>query len=276
MEFIKDESLPRVLTLDVSQYTVGDEGRSACTAISVEAAAMLLKHLNAEVITANTSGSSSSGDTAGKSCIEDKEILTEVLFSGLAGFSRARDTLGAQGPGDGVEHMSAGEYLALTEARGGSTLPLHITGIGVQQGLLSTPGALSSVLHPPLTTSAPTAPTTSAAADAGTLTVSQPMYTAVVLTKPPETVLLLLPPSTTSPQRHPHFLFDSHPRPELGLAGACLFTCDSAHALEDRLRLLYGDCDTLLENDQSIPEYLKQLYHAFEATPLQRVERLEP
>jgi hypothetical protein len=86
-------------------------------------------------------------------------------------------------------------------------------------------------------------------------------HIAVVVTKPPETVLLILSPLKESPNFR---VFDSHPRPQLGLTGAYLLSSSDSAEITSHLRALfpYG-------SSRSLTSLWEEMYSAYEASVFQ-------
>ena len=178
--------------LEISQYTFGPEGTSACTAISCVASATLLKRL-----------------WDGEENPADPVVMTECIFRGVDQFRE----LVRSGQS---EHIAADEFFYLCNAFQSQVDMVLETPL---QAMVS-PGALEDMIQQAREAARPGEPF------------------ALVITKPPETVTIIVPPAivppsteteTDAPAPSPLYIFfDSHSRPQLGLAnGGHVLTADS-------------------------------------------------
>jgi hypothetical protein len=88
-------------------------------------------------------------------------------------------------------------------------------------------------------------------------------HIAVVITKPPETVLLILSPLAL--KESPKFgVFDSHPRPQLGLTGSYLLSSSDSAEITSHLRALFP-CGS----SRSLTSLWEEMYSAYEASVFQ-------
>lgn len=96
----------------------------------------------------------------------------------------------------------------------------------------------------------------------------QTKYIGIIITKPPETVLVILPPNRSQCQLpNQYFLFDSHPRPQLGITGAYLQQFDNPEALQYQLLQLFPPFpDSFPRRDES---FMVSMFNSFEGTIVQ-------
>jgi hypothetical protein len=219
----------------MSQYTV-NEGRSACTCISLVTAEKFLQN------------SANSKDPVQAVC---SELLQDTITSGVAAYQRLQSSSSST-TGSSVEHLSAEEVLAA------GAFPALSLQEGIRQGILShddanNPQGLLQQL---------------------TDCRSATGWTCVLITKTPETVLVCLPPhssSNTTPDADAssaeHFLLlDSHPRPQqFGAQGSYARIHDSMPGLVQSLSSIFPITDL----GPDIPEMMAIMYNSFDLYPLQ-------
>ena len=211
---------------DVSQYTFGSDGRSACTCIALQYAERFLQA---------TSQSAQASATSADAIIGES-FLSEGLNRGVDLYKAIK-----AGGSTSVEHMSAEEVLGNVHGKQAfASLKLDAP---VRQGVLS---------------SDPSSPLGMQAVLAGCQSDSH--WVAVVITKSPETVVVALPPS--SPHSASQYaLLDSHPRPHLGADGSYAMAHDNMGSLVRTLYEIFPFTD--LGND--VGEMMQMMYNSFDA-----------
>jgi len=211
---------------DVSQYTAGPEGRSACTCIALCYAKRFLVQVTCQAQTSMTAADA----------IVDESFLSEGLLQGVALYNKIK----ASGSGSAsVEHMSAEEVLNSMDGKAEFVdLKLDAPVQGVLSPDLSSPLGMHAVL-------------------AGCQ--SERQWVAVIITKSPETVVIVLPPS--SGQTSKFFLFDSHPRPQLSASGSYAMAHASVKSLVGTLLKIFPFTD--LGSD--VGEMMQMMYNSFDA-----------
>eukprot|EP00752_Nemacystus_decipiens_P007723 g6905.t1 len=192
---VTSEASPQVISAPISQYDV-ENGRSACTCICLEAALHILRGY-ADGVGAGT-----------------PESIMNYINVGVSNYEAvaAAGTLS-------VEHTSVAEILASVARYRDALQPASTQ--GTHQGLLGSASSIASVIR-----------------EIGSLRQDKNKPVAVVITKPPETVVCFLPPEgnpaiASAPSSW--LLFDSHPRPQLGLTGASVRSFGGQDALIEAL-----------------------------------------
>ena len=228
---------------DLSQYTFGDEGRSACTAIALVAARALLPLADR---------------VAEDAFAADAGAIGELVMAGVASHGARRSAGGAGG-----DHEDAASVLHQQGTAAG------VRSLAVRQGMLQQQpsplagGGTARAACEDLSLEGILRQAQAAAVGAGVV--------AVVLTKPPETVLAIVPAGTVESvggigARRRHAVFDSHPRPGLDMHGAHLLFFDSllaqAQWLEQRDVFPRVDLGAGADDMQSM------VYNMFDATLL--------
>jgi len=227
----------------VSQYSF-EGGRSACTAVALEAALTLLG-----AAATGTTGAADDGTSLD---------LSEVVQRGVATYM---ELALAQG---GIEHTSCDEVLSLVP-RLSSQLRVLGGGSTVLQALTTDPACYAS-----LVAQARALPGVNAAQPIG-----------LVVTKPPETILVVAPPTTIQGQRGGQWLLlDSHSRPHLvtsdglGCDGAFLLAASDLNRLvEGGLRHVFPPVDMGGGDDMAMME---AMYNAVEVTAVQLTPQARP
>lgn len=174
----------------------------------------------------------------------NEEILSDVLMAGVESYQS----------GGQVEHQACDEVLR--------RVPKYRRSLEVlseEQGLTTTRHAFREVIR--------------SAVDHAT---SRSAPIAIIITKPPETVLVLVFPSSGGDdddegdrEGRVFHLFDSHPRPELGLEGAYLATFGSRGGLCGALRSLFPGVQ--LDDEGGMDAGLAaSMYNTYEATCVAR------
>ena len=211
---------------DVSQYTFGSDGRSACTCIALRYAERFLQAISQSALASATTADA----------IIDESFLSEGLKQGVDLYKAIK-----AGGCTSVEHMSAEEVLS--SVHGKQAFACLKLDAPVRQGVLSSdsssPLGMQAVL-------------------AGCQSDSH--WVAVVITKSPETVVVALPPSSPHSASQ-YVLLDSHPRPHLGADGSYAMAHDNMGSLVRTLYEIFPFTD--LGND--VGEMMQMMYNSFDA-----------
>ena len=249
----------------LSQYSLGAHGRSACTSIAIEAARLLLPL---------------AGTQEEEALAADTNALTQLVMRGAQNHA-ARHAFAGPSSSMGVDHedarsvllsLSAGAKGVRVLARaasgvvGGEESVKHGECIVAGEGSMESAGTRQGVLADPR---APGYDTGIAAVlrEAQAYSKSGGLV-AVVLTKPPESLLAVVPPESRAARgaresQRRFAVFDSHPRPALGLENAHLLFFDSIEAqarwLQQRHVFPYTDIGAGMG-------MLAETYNLFDAT----------
>eukprot|EP00903_Cladosiphon_okamuranus_P019153 g17617.t2 len=215
-----EASPQQVISAPISQYDV-ENGRSACTCICLEAAMQILSGY-ADGVWAGTS-----------------ENVTNYVTVGVSKYEAvaAAGTLS-------VEHTSVAEILANVARFRDALQPA--TAQGTHQGMLGSDNSIASVLR-----------------EIGGARQEKNKPVAVAITKPPETVVCFLPPernTETAGAPSSWLLFDSHSRPQLGLAGASVRSFGGEDALIEALNDTFPSIDLGAEDSSSV---MASMYNIF-------------
>lgn len=225
-----------VVQLLVSQYSFG-VASSACTAIACSMASVLLGGLSSE---ANESGVTA---TATATEVRDASFLTDGMIHGVALYNDLITTSATA-----AEHLSVQDLIPLP-----AEMNLVFKGSIPNAILSSRGGTFQRLLR-------------DAAALPG---VDSARPFSVIITKPPETVCCVICPNNTT------YLFDSHPRPQLGLAeGASLVIGTSVESLALRLQSTfpYFDLGGGGEGEgQGEDSLASQMYNLIDASVFQQM-----
>eukprot|EP00903_Cladosiphon_okamuranus_P019154 g17617.t3 len=143
-----------------------------------------------------------------------------------------------------VEHTSVAEILANVARFRDALQPA--TAQGTHQGMLGSDNSIASVLR-----------------EIGGARQEKNKPVAVAITKPPETVVCFLPPernTETAGAPSSWLLFDSHSRPQLGLAGASVRSFGGEDALIEALNDTFPSIDLGAEDSSSV---MASMYNIF-------------
>ncbi|CAN0200694.1 unnamed protein product [Ectocarpus sp. 6 AP-2014] len=218
----------------IAQYDV-QNGRSSCTCICLEASLTVLERLGD-----GTAWAGSPDDVA--NCVNTGVAMYETVA--------VTGTLAA-------EHTSVAEILA-TVARYDDALQ-PATDKVTHQGLLGSDTSIARVLG-----------------EIRGERRDQSRPVAVVITKPPETVVCFLPAesqaeggaaTTGAPSTRQWLLFDSHPRPQLGLFGASVRCFAAEEALVEALNDIFPAVDLGTDSVMS------SMYNMFDCAPFSLKKR---
>jgi hypothetical protein len=195
----------QIIQLPVSQYSFG-VASSACTAIACSMASLLLWGLST---VREESGGASSSHSASTTDVRDKSFLTDGMIRGITLYNEYNSRSALAASAGGVEHLSVDDLTPLP-----AEMKIALKGSIPNATLSSRGGHFQRLFH-------------DAAALPG---VDHAIPFAVILTKPPETVCCIICPNNST------MLFDSHPRPQMGLEeGASLVLGSSVESLALRL-----------------------------------------
>ncbi|CAM9977630.1 unnamed protein product [Scytosiphon promiscuus] len=223
----EDPASQQVICASISQYDV-ENGRSSCTCICLEASLSILERLGD-----STTWAGSPEDVANYVNVGVAMYEAVVAAGNLA-----------------VEHTSVAEILA-TVARYRDTLQ-PATARTTHQGMLGSDRSIARVIG-----------------EIRSMRQERQKPVAVVITKPPETVVCVLPvevssdgDARTASGSGQWSLFDSHPRPQLGLVGASVRSFGREEALVEALDDIFPavelDTDSVMAN----------MYNMFDCIPL--------
>jgi hypothetical protein len=226
--FSSETQEPRMVHSSMSQYTV-NEGKSACTCISLMTAEKFLQNSNSK-------------DPVQAVC---SELLQDTITSGVAAYQRLQSS---STTGSSVEHLSAEEVLAA-----GAFPSLSLQG-GIRQGILShddanNPQGLLQQL------------TDCRSATGWTCVLITKTPETVLVCLPPSSSS-----STADAGSTEHFLLlDSHPRPQqFGAQGSYARIHDSMPGLVHSLSSIFPITDL----GPDIPEMMAIMYNSFDLYPL--------
>jgi hypothetical protein len=170
-----------------------------------------------------------SGAAVDAATFEEPSKILGVLTRGVEEYKRIN-------AGNPVEHMACAEVLLMSEKYGG--VLEHVLMVqGVTEGGDAFVTELTETLRGALADSAPVC---------------------AVVTKPPETVVCFVHPNGSVA------LFDSHPRPTLGVEGAYVSGFSSVKAAAAFLRTIFPAVGGLGDS------YMAQMYNSFDLTVLRR------
>ncbi|CAM9159964.1 unnamed protein product [Ascophyllum nodosum] len=221
----------QVVQAPISQYDLHN-GRSACTCICLEASLTILEML------ATGPWRGSPEDVA------DIVSIGVVMYEGLSDAGTSNRTLS-------TEHTSVSEAMPAVPRYRDGLQPA--TGRDCYQGMLGAGAAFASILG-------------SIAGDQRDK--SRPV--AVAITKPPETIVVFLPAdpdvsgvaSSGSSGPRQWLLFDSHPRPQVGLTGAHVQSFGRQAALVEGLNDIFPPFDVGTDS------VMASMYNMVDCTPL--------
>ena len=218
----------RMVHSSMSQYTV-NQGKSACTCMSLVAAEKFLRNSN----------------TTDPVQAVSSELLQDIVTSGVAAYQR----LQSSSAGSSVAHLSAEEVLVA-----GAFPELSLQG-GIRQGMLShddanNPQGLLQQL------------TDCRSATGWTCVLITKTPETVLVCVPPSSASTAADASSTE-----HFLLlDSHPRPQqFGAEGSYARIHDSMPGLVQSLSSIFPITDL----GPDIPEMMAIMYNSFDLYPLQ-------
>lgn len=229
-------SSPEVVQASISQYDV-ENGRSACTCICLEASVSILEQMAKGLWTGSPDD------------VANIVSIGVVMYEAVAGAGTLT-----------TEHTSVSEILPVVTRYNDLLEPA--TAKVYHQGVLGSDMSIAAVLE-------------------GIRRERQgnTRPTAVIITKPPETVVAFLPAdihehssgvTTTSDSSQQWLLFDSHPRPHLGLVGASVRSFGSEVALVEALTTIFPALDLGTDSVSA------NMYNMIDCTPMRLKEVAEP
>jgi hypothetical protein len=225
------ETQIRMVHSSMSQYTV-NQGKSACTCISLVTAEKFLENSNTKDPVQAVSS----------------ELLKDIITSGVAAYQR----LQSSSAGSSVEHLSAEEVL-----EAGAFPALSLQG-GIRQGILShddanNPQGLLQQL------------TDCRSATGWTCVLITKTPETVLVCLPPSSTNNASAATDASSTEH-FVLLDSHPRPQqFGAQGSYARIHDSMQGLVQSLSGIFPVTDL----GPDIPEMMAIMYNSFDLYPLQ-------
>lgn len=170
-----------------------------------------------------------SGEPVDESSFSEPSKLINILTSGIEEYKKIN-------AGNPVEHMACAEVLLMSE-KYGNALEHVVVVQGTTEGSDAFLNELTETLRGALADGAPVC---------------------AVITKPPETVVCFVHPGGSIA------IFDSHPRPTLGIEGAYVSGFSSIKAAAAFLRKIFPAVGDLGDS------YMAQMYNSFDLTVLRR------